>query len=102
MAPSIDESFGRAMASFRTGNLGDAEQNFKDVLQQDPRDKAGLAAKALAYRQVLSLLIAERRPSGLLASDPVVNACQMHPIPHTGRPSGPDTSRATNSGQISS
>ncbi len=42
MAPSIDESFGRAMASFRTGNLGDAEQNFKDVLRQDPRHLAAL------------------------------------------------------------
>ena len=42
MAPSIDELFGRAMASFRTGNLGDAEQNFKDVLQQDPRHLAAL------------------------------------------------------------
>ena len=42
MAPSIDESFGRAMASFRAGNLGDAENNFKDVLRHDPRHLAAL------------------------------------------------------------
>jgi protein O-GlcNAc transferase len=42
MASTIDESFGRAMASFRTGNLGDAEQSFKDVLRQDPRHLAAL------------------------------------------------------------
>jgi protein O-GlcNAc transferase len=42
MAPSIDEFFGRAMESFRTGNLGDAAQNFKEVLRQDPRHPAAL------------------------------------------------------------
>ena len=42
MATSIDEFFGRAMESFRTGNLGDAAQNFKEVLRQDPRHPAAL------------------------------------------------------------
>src|SRR5262249_15822479 len=35
-----------------------------------PRNAAQLEAKALAYREVLSLLIAQRRPSGLLVSEP--------------------------------
>jgi predicted O-linked N-acetylglucosamine transferase (SPINDLY family) len=42
MAPSIEETFGRAMTSFRAGNLNDAEQNFKEMLRQDPHHLAAL------------------------------------------------------------
>ena len=51
MAPSIDEFFGRAMASFRTGNLGDAEKHFKDVLRQDPRHLAALNLLGIVLTQ---------------------------------------------------
>ncbi|HEU5283789.1 MAG TPA: transglycosylase domain-containing protein [Burkholderiales bacterium] len=46
--------------------------DFDDVnrrLHQPAGDPESLAARAVAYRQVLSLLIAQRRPSGLLAGD---------------------------------
>ena len=54
MAPSIDEFFGRAMASFRTGNLGDAEKHFKDVLRQDPRHLAALNLLGIVLTQTRS------------------------------------------------
>ena len=59
MAPSIDESFGRAMASFRGGNLGDAEQNFKDVLRQDPRHLAALNLLGIVLTHVRKYVEAE-------------------------------------------
>jgi membrane peptidoglycan carboxypeptidase len=66
--PGVGEVFG--LGDGLWGWYGADFPRINRLLQQDPRDKAGLAAKALAYRQVLSLLIAQRRPSGLLASDP--------------------------------
>ncbi len=40
-----------------------------NVLLSAPSDASGLARRARAYRQVLSLILAQRRPSGLLISD---------------------------------
>ena len=42
MPSSIEEAFGRAIASFRVGNLEEAERNFKEVLRHDPRHLAAL------------------------------------------------------------
>ena len=63
-APGVGEVFG----------VGDGLQiwygaDFDDVnrrLRQLPRDAEALAARGAAFRQMLSLLIAQRRPSGLL------------------------------------
>jgi len=40
-----------------------------NALLSAPSDASGLARRARAYRQVLSLILAQRRPSGLLISD---------------------------------
>jgi membrane peptidoglycan carboxypeptidase len=65
----------RAPAS-ATARVGDAlwawhGANFAEVnaLLSAPAEADGLARRARAYRQVLSLMLAQRRPSGLLMSD---------------------------------
>jgi Tfp pilus assembly protein PilF len=42
MALSVEELFGRAIASFRAGRLEDAERCFTEVLQHDPKHVAAL------------------------------------------------------------
>jgi membrane peptidoglycan carboxypeptidase len=66
--PGVGEVFG--LGDGLWGWYGADFQRVNRLLQHTPRGQTELEAKALAYRQVLSLLIAQRRPSGLLASDP--------------------------------
>jgi protein O-GlcNAc transferase len=42
MLSAVEEAFGRAIASFRVGNLEEAERNFKEVLRHDPQHLAAL------------------------------------------------------------
>ena len=42
MVLSIEDVFRRAIASFETGKLEDAERHFKEVLRHDPKHLAAL------------------------------------------------------------
>ncbi len=66
--PGVGEIFG--LGDGLRGWYGADLERVNQLLRLVPGDSQELEAKARAYRQVLSLLIAQRRPSGLLASDP--------------------------------
>jgi membrane peptidoglycan carboxypeptidase len=66
-APGVGEVFGLG-DGLRAWYAADFER-VNELLSSRPQVPAELAAKARAYRQVLSLLIAQRRPSGLLGQD---------------------------------
>ena len=85
MAPSIDEFFGRAMQSFRTGNLGDAEQSFKDVLRQDPRHLAALNLLGIVLTHVRKYEEAEPHFKTALLLNPEFGC---HPLQLRHRPEG--------------